>query len=100
MTPNQTAALIVTILLLGWLVLMARDIRRFDGGMFVYFLYMAVRLYAGVCFRLRTNRRCPFPASGPAIIVANHRSPLDPMFLSYNIHVNEDPQGIFRVIRF
>jgi len=100
MTPNQTAALIVTILLLGWLVLMARDIRRFDGGMFVYFLYIAVRLYAGVCFRLKTNRRCPFPASGPAIIVANHRSPLDPMFLSYNIHVNENPRGIFRVIRF
>jgi 1-acyl-sn-glycerol-3-phosphate acyltransferase len=100
MTPNQSAALILILLSLVWLAVIVRDIRRFDGGWFVYFLYMAVRLYSGICFRVRTNRRCPFPLEGPAIVVANHRSPLDPMFLSYNIHVNEHPRGLFRVIHY
>ena len=100
MTPNQTASLILAIFLLTWIAIMVRTIRRFEASGFVYFLYFCVRLYAGIGFRLRTNRRCPFPPTGPAIIVTNHRSPLDPMFLSQNMHVNEYPEGIFRVIRF
>ena len=100
MTPNQSAFLILAVLFLSWIGIIVRTIRRFDGGWFVYFLYFWVRLYAGIGFRLRTNRHCPFPPDGPAIIVANHRSPLDPMFLSHNMHINEHPRGIFRVIRY
>jgi len=100
MTPNQIALLTLIILFLAWVIIMVRTVRRFQAGGFIYLLYFFVRLYAGIGFRLRRNRRCPYPTSGPAIIVANHRSPLDPMFLSHNMHINECPRGIFRIIRF
>lgn len=100
MTPNQSAALILGGFFLAWAIIMVRTVRKFDGGPFIYLLYFFVRLYAGIGFRLRTNRRCPYPPDGPGIIVANHRSPLDPMFLSDNMHINEHPDGVFRVVRF
>ena len=49
-------------------------------------LTICVRIYAALMFHRRTNRRCPFP-EGPAIILANHRSPVDPILLWMHSHL-------------
>ena len=54
---------------------------RWPGGWSVWLLSMANRLYVRTCFLVRRNRPCPFPQEGPAIIIANHRSPVDPLFV-------------------
>lgn len=100
MTQNQTAGLILLVLFGMWLAVLVRKIRGFDGGLFMYVLYFIERLYSGICYRLRFNVRSPFPPAGGAIVVANHRSPLDPMFLHHNMHINQHPGGRFRIIRY
>lgn len=70
-------------------------------GWQVWLLYVIERLHVGLVFRLRTNRRCPFPSEGPAIVIANHRSPVDPMLLWMNTHLTADSPGEkLRVINF
>lgn len=100
MTENQTAGLILLVLFGVWVAVIVRGIRRIEGGLMLYLLYFFERLYAGIGYRLRTNVRCPFPPEGAAIVVANHRSPLDPMFLHHNQDTNQHPDGRFRIIRF
>lgn len=100
MTENQTAGLILLALFGLWLSVIVRGVRRIEGGWFLYLLYFVERLYSGICFRVRANDRCPFPPEGGAIVVANHRSPLDPMFLMHNMHISRHPNGRFRAIRY
>ncbi len=54
---------------------------RWPDGWHAWALAMGNRLYVRACFHLRANRQCPFPTDGPAIIIANHSSPMDPLFL-------------------
>jgi 1-acyl-sn-glycerol-3-phosphate acyltransferase len=100
MTENQKAGLILLVLFGLWLAVLVRGIRRIEGGLFLYVLYFIERLYSGVAYRVRFNVRSPFPPEGAAIVVANHRSPLDPMFLHHNMHISQHPGGRFRIIRF
>lgn len=55
---------------------------RCPTGPMVYFLHIVNRLYLGLFFRCRANE-CPVPGVGPALIVGNHRSPVDPLYLWY-----------------
>lgn len=50
-------------------------------GWQVWLLYRIGTLYGRFCFRWRANRPCPFEHVSPAIIIANHRSPLDPLLI-------------------
>ena len=72
---------------------------RFPDGWQAWILYVATRLYCGLAFRWRANRRCPFPEQGPAIIIANHRSPVDPILVVMNSHLRRT-RGRFRVVSF
>jgi 1-acyl-sn-glycerol-3-phosphate acyltransferase len=54
---------------------------RCPQGWRLWLLYVIASLYARLCFHWRANRRCPYLNSGPAIIIANHRSPLDPLLI-------------------
>lgn len=72
---------------------------RCPNGPLSWLLYAVNRLYVGLGFRLRTNRRCPFPLSQPAIVIANHRSPVDPMLLWHNNHLRSE-RAEPRVINF
>lgn len=65
----------------------------------VWGLYVVERVYLPLMFHWRANRRCPFPAEGPALIIANHRSPVDPLFLWMNNHL-AGPRRRIRNIRF
>ncbi len=100
MTPNQKAALILAALSTTCLGALAVQIRRSDGGWRAYFLFVLERLYTALRFQVRTNRRCPFPATGGGLIVANHRSPLDPVLLWQNHHLRPEGTGRFRIISF
>ncbi len=60
------------VLWLGW---------RCPAGWRLWWLYVIASLYARLCFHWRANRRCPYLNDGPAIVIANHRSPLDPLLL-------------------
>lgn len=71
--------------------LVVRNIRRCRDGWGVWLLYVTQRLYSGLIFRWRCNNGpCPLPADGGGLVVANHRSPVDPMMVWTNHHFRGD----------
>jgi 1-acyl-sn-glycerol-3-phosphate acyltransferase len=89
---TYAAACVVTI---WWLA------GRCEHGRIVSLLYVVNRLMSGLIFHCRGSRRCPFPDDGPALIVANHRSPADPMLVWMNHHlVNVGNRRRIRAINF
>ncbi|MGE5195276.1 MAG: lysophospholipid acyltransferase family protein [Deltaproteobacteria bacterium] len=50
-------------------------------GWRLWLLYVIDSLYCRLAFHWRANRRCPFLDERSAIIIANHRSPLDPLLI-------------------
>ena len=101
MSSEQSAQLALGIYAVAAVVLVLRDVRRFEDGLAPWLMYFVQRLYIGMGFRWRANRRCPLPATGPAIIIANHRSPIDPLMMWMNHHLRstEDDKD-FRIIEF
>lgn len=79
-----------------WVLISALRCRH---GWQAWLLFVVTRLYCGLAFRWRANRPCPFPDQGPGIVMANHRSPVDPMLILMNNHLRT-PRGRFRVIGF
>jgi len=57
------------------------QVARWPDGWNAWALAVVNRFYIRAFFHFRTNRPCPFPTDGPAIIIANHSSPMDPMFV-------------------
>lgn len=57
-----------------------------------WLLHKIARMYSCCCFHWRSNRRCPFLDARPALIVVNHRSPLDPLFITADVD-NNRPLG-------
>ena len=72
--------LLVALACIGW------QASHCGSGPIVWVLYSFQRMYCGWMYRWRSNRRCPFPMAGPALIIANHTSPADPMQLWMNHH--------------
>ncbi|HEX6985718.1 MAG TPA: lysophospholipid acyltransferase family protein [Planctomycetaceae bacterium] len=66
---------------------------RCPSGPMIWWLFVAERLACGLLWRVRgvgpdgRARRCPFPQDSGALIVANHRSPADPVLLWQNHHL-------------
>jgi len=54
----------------------------------VWILYAITRVYLRFVFHFQTNGPCPYPEFGPALIIANHRSPVDPQLVWMNHHLN------------
>lgn len=80
--------------------LIVRSIRRCRDGWGVWLLFVIERLYVPLMFRWRANsERCPLPSEGGAIVLANHRSPIDPLLIWMNHHLRRDARNI-RVIEF
>ncbi|MBS0262654.1 MAG: 1-acyl-sn-glycerol-3-phosphate acyltransferase [Planctomycetes bacterium] len=46
-----------------------------------WLLYLIATLYCRLCFRWRANQHCPFQNEPAALIIANHRSPIDPVLI-------------------
>lgn len=50
-------------------------------GWRLWLLSVVDNLYCRLCFHWRANRSCPFLHEHSAIVIANHRSPLDPLLI-------------------
>ena len=99
MGPDRWGQLALDLYALVAVALISRQAVTFPAGRVVWLLYVALRMYVGLFFRWRSNRRCPFP-DGPALIIANHRSPVDPLFLWMNHHFGPDGEREVRPISF
>ena len=90
MTPDHWAVLTLVFYALAAVGLQVwRAVRCAEGWRF-WELYLLSRLWATTIFGQRIDQRCPFPMTGPALILANHRSPVDPLLiLSSSAHKSE-----------
>lgn len=99
----MTADHVAILFLLGYaaltLLCVAWHVYRSRAGWLVWALYAIERLYVGLVFHWRSNRRSNIPQEGPALIIANHRSPVDPQFIWANHHL-AGPGRRIRVISF
>jgi 1-acyl-sn-glycerol-3-phosphate acyltransferase len=92
MTPDSSARLVLLAYLAIGVGLVVWQFRRSGLGPSTWFLWVVERLYVPFMFRWRANRRCPFPAKGGGLILANHRSPVDPLLIWMNNHLGERPR--------
>lgn len=69
------------------------------AGLNAWICYQIARVQGLLFARCRTVNRCPIPEFGPAIIVANHTSPVDPVLL-WHRHFAGFKKPRLRVIGF
>ncbi|MGQ0637570.1 MAG: lysophospholipid acyltransferase family protein [Planctomycetaceae bacterium] len=81
MSPDAIAGLTLASLLLLSLLLVVWHAVRSPAGWRLWVLYVIDALYCRLCFHWRANCACPFLEARPAILIANHRSPLDPILI-------------------
>lgn len=77
------------------LIAMIWQIYRSGLPPLTWLFYAINRAYINLAFHWRADNRNPIPADGPAILIANHTSPIDPLMLWNNHHlgaVNNKPQ--------
>jgi 1-acyl-sn-glycerol-3-phosphate acyltransferase len=58
-----------------------RSRRRCPHDWRVWFLHIVARFYTPLIFRQHIQPECPLPAEGPGLLIANHRSPIDPVLI-------------------
>lgn len=101
MDPESAAILTLVTYGLVAIGLVARKIRQCREGWGAWFLYVIERAYVPLMFRWRaTNGPCPFPAEGGAILLGNHRSPVDPLLIWMNHHLRVGGSREMRVPSF
>ena len=54
---------------------------RCKAGWRVWILAFIARIYIAIMIRWSSNKPCPFPPDGAAILVGNHTSPVDPILI-------------------
>jgi 1-acyl-sn-glycerol-3-phosphate acyltransferase len=91
MTPDSSAQLVLLSYLAVGVGIVAWQFRQSGLGPSTWFLWVVERLYVPFMFHWRANCRCPFPAEGGGLILANHRSPVDPLLIWMNNHLGERP---------
>ena len=102
MTAEVSALLALAFYLLIGVSLIVRSLLRSEEKPGVWLLYLVERLYVPLMFRWRaTNGPCPLPARGAVLVIANHRSPVDPLMVWMNHHMrsSRDERRI-RVVEF
>ena len=72
---------------------------RCTAGWRVWFLSFVARIYIRIFIRWSCNKPCPYPADGPAIIVGNHTSPVDPILIWHRHNIGW-PRHALRAIGF
>lgn len=87
MSPDAAGQIALALYALIAVVVISWQIIRCEDGPSVWLLYLIDRIYVPFFFHGRSNRRCPFPDDRGALIIANHRSPVDPLFVWLNSHL-------------
>jgi 1-acyl-sn-glycerol-3-phosphate acyltransferase len=101
MTPDLLAQLVLTAYTAIAVGLLLASKRRCRDGWKVWLLYLVERLYVAFMFRWRANGRCPYPESSGALILSNHRCPIDPLMAWMNSHLRyEEHARSVRVIGY
>lgn len=90
MTPDQLAQLVLVAYAVIAAGLLLASKRHCRDGWKVWLLFLVERLYVAFMFRWRANGRCPYPESSGALILSNHRSPIDPLMAWMNSHLRHD----------
>lgn len=80
MNPETLGQLILAAFAAATVACILWSALRCRGGLGIWFLSVTARVYGGLMFRCRANP-CPVPLHGPALVIANHRSPIDPILL-------------------
>ena len=110
MTPDQSAIAALGLYAAVAVGAVAWQTVRSPSGPMIHWLYVGERLACGLLWRVRgvgpdgRLRRCPFPQDSAALVVANHRSPADPVALWQNHHLSTNrgpdaPRGARPVVR-
>jgi 1-acyl-sn-glycerol-3-phosphate acyltransferase len=63
----------------------------------LWLLHGIARFYTPLVFRQRIRQRCPFPVEGGALIIVNHRSPVDPILVFSGSPLKGDGYGVRRL---
>jgi 1-acyl-sn-glycerol-3-phosphate acyltransferase len=85
MTPDLTAQLLLAAYAVIAAGIVVWQAIRFSSGWRAWIVLTPCRVYGRCAFRWRATRRCPLPITGPAIILANHRSPVDPILIGIEL---------------
>lgn len=99
MTPQAFAIAALGVYIAVGLTLIAWQVKRSRVGLQAWLLYCLERVYIGLMYHWRSNRRCPFAQEKGALILANHRSPVDPLLIWMNHHLGRN-DGRLRMIGF
>ena len=81
MTPELWAILTLSVYALVGVGIVLRLILRCEESWQFCLLYLLSRLWTNTIFGQRITHRCPLPSKGGALLLANHRSPVDPMLI-------------------
>lgn len=95
MSQTQFAIVLIVASVLAGLLLTIWQAVTCPGGWRIWLLDLICRLYTPTAFSQRIYERCPFPETGGALVIANHRSPVDPLF----IHVAANHKRAGRRVR-
>lgn len=99
MNPETVSILTLVFYALVVLTVVVYQAVKLPDGWQAWILFVIARVYVPALWHVRANRRCPFPGDSAAIIIANHRSPADPVILWYNSHLG-NPKKKKRCISF
>jgi len=58
-----------------------RSAQHCGGDRGLWLLHIISRFYTPLVFRQRISQRCPFPVRDGALVIVNHRSPIDPILV-------------------
>ena len=97
--PDKLGLAVVVGIMLTVVAFLYRQIASCSGGWRLYILHVIARVYSPFVFGLRISSRCPIPVSGEALLIANHRSPVDPMMILATNPVRSNGYCI-RVVEF
>ncbi len=98
MSPDRIALLTLSLYLVVAAAVLIKQVIQ-CGSFMVWALTRIMRAYTILMFSHRIARRCPLPLDGPAIVIANHRSPVDPVLVYSSSLMKEEGYRI-RLIEF
>lgn len=96
MTRDALALTLLALYLAAGGVCLWRSRRRCAHDWRVWFLHFVARFYSPLVFRQHIQAECPLPAEGPALLIANHRSPVDPVLIFSASQLKRSGQRIRR----
>lgn len=96
MDSETSAVLTLALLVAGAALLVWRDTRRSPHGLQVWLLHKVTRFFTPFVFRQRIVPSY-FPPEGGGLVIANHRSPIDPMVIFSLVSLQEGRSRIRRV---